>query len=89
MIEIKSLPQDFFVPIENSDFLLGRITLNIDRNKFTTEVVLIQKESKKIYKHIFNLYDFEDPQEAIDQSMYKFGQYLKDPQKNDVKRSLI
>lgn len=77
MAEFTELPQDFFVPIENNENFLGRITLNLDRGKYTAEIAIVQSESKKIFQYIETLYGFEEGRDAIDQAVMKLGKYLR------------
>lgn len=76
-MNINELPKDFFLEIENNENFLGRVTLNIDRGKFTTEIAIVQRESKKIFQYIDTISGYEDPREILDQSVLVIGKYLK------------
>ena len=44
---------------------------------FSVEIDVVQKESRKIFKHVDILYHFEDEQEAIDAGVQRLSQFLK------------
>ncbi|MCO4792296.1 MAG: hypothetical protein KC493_01195 [Bacteriovoracaceae bacterium] len=75
--QTKEYPQDFFLVLQDSPFLEGRISLNKLDNGFCVEVDVVQKESRKIYKHIDILYGHEDEQEAIDAGVQRLSQFFK------------
>ncbi len=77
MFDFTELPKDFFLEIENNENFLGRITLNLDRGKYTCEIAIVQRESKKIFQYIDTVYGFEDGRDALDQSVMIMGKYLK------------
>ena len=75
-MDFTELPKDFFLDIENNEFLLGRITINQYKSSFTSEIDIVTKESMKIYKHVDSLFDLEDPKEALDQSVFRLQNFL-------------
>lgn len=73
-------PQEYFVKIDD-DFIEGRLTLNLlDDGRFSVELDLVQRESRKIWKHIGLLGPFS-PQvtkhEAIDLAYQEFSSFLR------------
>lgn len=75
--KVEEFPQEFFIPFSGDDFFEGRLTVNLLGQKYCVEIDLIQKESKKIWKHITILYGLENKQEAIDQGVQKLSDALK------------
>lgn len=73
----EEFPQEYFVPLSGDTFYEGRLTVNLLGQKFCVEIDLIQKESKKIWKHLTILYGLENKQEAIDNGMQKLSELLK------------
>lgn len=72
----EEFPQDYFVEISNNDNLLGRVSVNKIRNSFMVEVDIVFKESKKIFKHVAQGYDYEDKNDAVDQGVTKLSKFL-------------
>ena len=69
-------PKDFFVRLEGENFLDGRITVNWSKQGFSVEVALVQKESRKIHKHIDTLYYFSEEREAIDRGVQRLARFI-------------
>ena len=70
-------PQDFFVNIENDDYRMGRITLNLHGQTFTVEIDIVQKESRKIWHHVDTLYKIEDRDHALQEAVQRLSQFLQ------------
>lgn len=73
----KEFPQEFFVEITQQDFYLGRITINKLAKGFSAEISIVQRESKKIIKHVDTLYAIEEYAEAVDRAVQKLSHFLK------------
>lgn len=69
-------PQEKLVELKGlSPYLLGRITIFQDQQKFNLEIDIIQSESGKIYNHvksIFGEYDLEDALAGAMQELQSF-----------------
>lgn len=71
-------PQEYFLKL-SKDELLGRIILNKLENRFSAELDIVLKESKKIYKHIGIHDDFGphyDKDEVLQIAVQKFSNYI-------------
>jgi len=75
---MEEYPQDYFVKIENEEHHLGRITLNKAKH-FNVEIDIVQKESKKIFRHVDILFNIEDKTEAIDSGVQVLAKFLNKP----------
>lgn len=73
----KEFPQYFFLVLQNEPYLEGRITLNKIDSGFFVEIDIVQKKSRKIYKHVENLYGFDDEKEAVDAGVQRLSNFLK------------
>ena len=73
---MEEYPQDYFVKIENEEHHIGRITVNKAKN-FNIEIDIVQKDSKKIFKHVDMLFDIDDKTEAIDSGVQVLAKFLK------------
>lgn len=73
---INELPHDFFLKIEDNENFVIRITLNLFNEKFYTEIDIVHHETKKIYKHIDDLYNFETADEAINVSVDHISKFI-------------
>jgi hypothetical protein len=76
-MKLKEYPQDYFLVLQNDPYREGRITVNRLESRFTVEIDIVQKESRKIYRHVDILYHFADEQEAIDAGVQRLSQFLK------------
>jgi hypothetical protein len=72
----EEFPQEYYVDISNNDSLLGRVSVNKIKSHFSCEVDIVFKESRKIFKHIGQGFDYEDKTEAIDQGVMKLSSFL-------------
>lgn len=70
-------PKELFFPIENTDHLIARITLNIDRGSYYAEVDLLLNESRKIFHHVGEFYGFSDEDECLKTALDKTSLYFK------------
>ena len=70
-------PQEFFVELKSNENFLGRLTVNTDKEGFTCEVDIVQKESRKIFHHVKILYGLPDKFEAIESGRRKLGQFVQ------------
>lgn len=72
-------PQEFFVKLDH-DFLEARITLNLLDGCFSSELDLVQRESRKIWKHLAVLGPFSSKvtkDEALDLSVQGLSNLLR------------
>ena len=75
-MDIKEFPAEFFVKLDGQDFLLGRLSINKMSQSFWVEIDIVQKESKKIWAHVGNLYGIRELDEAVDMSVQSLSDYL-------------
>ncbi len=75
-MNIQEFPAEFFIKIEGQEFLLGRLSVNKMNQSFWVEIDIVQKESKKIWAHVGNLYGVSELDEAIDRSVQSLSNYL-------------
>lgn len=75
-MKITEFPAEFFIKLEGQDFLLGRLSVNKMNQSFWVEIDIVQKESKKIWAHVGNLYNISELDEAVDRSVQTLSDYL-------------
>lgn len=80
-MNIREFPAEFFVKLEGNDFLLGRLSINKMNSSYWVEIDIVQKESKKIYAHVGNVYNISELDEAVDRSVQTLADYLKEKSK--------
>ena len=76
-MDIKEFPAEFFIKLDGQDFLLGRLSINKMNTSFWVEIDIVQKESKKIFAHVGNLYNVSDIDEAVTSSVQMLSKYVK------------
>lgn len=76
-MQITEFPADYFIKLEGQEYLLGRLSINKMNNSFWVEIDIVQKESKKIFAHVGNLYNVSDLDEAITSSVQMLSKYVK------------
>lgn len=76
-MQINEFPAEFFVKLEGQEFLLGRLSINKMNAMFWVEIDIVQKESKKIFAHVGNLYNVSDLDEAVSSSVQMLSKYVK------------
>jgi hypothetical protein len=76
-MRITDFPAEFFIKLEGQEFLLGRLSINKMNESFWVEIDIVQKESKKIWAHVGNLYNMLDLDEAITSSVQMLSSYTK------------
>lgn len=76
-MQINEFPAEYFVKLDGNDFLLGRLSINKMNSTFWVEIDIVQKESKKIWAHVGDLYNVPDLDEAITASVQKLSQHVK------------
>ena len=64
-------PKEFYVTLQNNDNLLGQIEGNRTNKGFNAEIAIVYKETKKIFKHVDQVFGAEDETEACDIGMMK------------------
>lgn len=73
----KEYPREEFIELRGlSPELVGRISVNPNRNLFDAEIDIVLSESGKIYKHIDIVYGSEDEREAITMGIHRLKKYL-------------
>jgi hypothetical protein len=75
-MKIKEFPAEFFIKLDGQDFLLGRLSVNKMNQSFWVEIDIVQKESKKIFAHVGNLYGISELDEALDLSVQSLSNYV-------------
>lgn len=75
-MQIKEFPAEFFVKLEGQEFLLGRLSVNKMNSSYWVEIDIVQKESKKIFAHVGNVYNINELDEAVDRSVQTLSDYL-------------
>ena len=76
-MQIKEFPAEYFVKLDGQEYLLGRLSINKMNSSFWVEVDIVQKESKKIFAHVGNLYNVSDVDEAVTMSVQMLSKYVK------------
>lgn len=76
-MNISEFPAEFFVKLEGQEFLLGRLSINKMNSSYWVEIDIVQKESKKIWAHVTDLYGIAELDEAVDRSVQSLSDYLK------------
>jgi len=76
-MNITEFPAEFFIKIEGQEFLLGRLSINKMNTSFWVEIDIVQKESKKIWVHVTDLYGIRELDEAVDRSVQALSDYFK------------
>ncbi len=76
-MQITEFPADYFIKLDGQEFLLGRLSINKMNNSFWVEIDIVQKESKKIFAHVGNLYNVSDLDEAITSSVQMLSKFVK------------
>ncbi len=76
-MNIKEFPAEYFIKIEGQEFLLGRLSINKMNASYWVEIDIVQKESKKIWVHVTNLYGITEVDEAVDRSVQTLSDYFK------------
>lgn len=76
-MQINEFPAEFFVELNGQEFLLGRLSINKMKDNFWVEIDIVQKESKKIFAHVGNLYNVSELDEAITSSVQMLSKYVR------------
>lgn len=76
-MNITEFPAEYFVKLDGQDFLLGRLSINKMQTSYWVEIDIVQKESKKIFAHVGNLYNTPDLDEAVNRSVEMLANYVK------------
>ena len=75
-MQISEFPAEYFIKLEGQDFLLGRLSINKMNDSYWVEIDIVQKESKKIFAHVGNLYNTKDLDEAVTSSVQMLSSYI-------------
>lgn len=73
--------KEFFIPIDNEEFRIGRLSILPHKSELMVSVDIIQKESKKIFYHVKTCYHCDDLQDAISQGRQALYEFLQSPTK--------
>ena len=76
-MNITEFPAEYFIKLDGQDFLLGRLSINKMNTSYWVEIDIVQKESKKIFAHVGNLYNTADLDEAVNRSVEMLAKYVK------------
>ncbi len=76
-MNITEFPAEYFIKLDGQDFLLGRLSINKMNSSYWVEIDIVQKESKKIFAHVGNLYNTADLDEAVNRSVEMLAKYVK------------
>lgn len=74
-MRMNEFPAEYFIKLEGQDFILGRLSINKMKSDYWVEIDIVQKESKKIWAHVGNLYNISDIDEAITSSVQMLSNY--------------
>ena len=75
-MQITEFPAEYFIKLDGQDFLLGRLSINKMNSSYWVEIDIVQKESKKIFAHVGNLYNTSDLDEAVTRSVQMLASYV-------------
>ena len=77
MIKMSDFPKELFIKLEGQEFLEARLSINEMKSSYWVEVDIVQKESRKIWAHVGNLYNVPDEDEAIYKAVQLTADFLK------------
>ncbi|MCK5884589.1 MAG: hypothetical protein KAG61_12935 [Bacteriovoracaceae bacterium] len=72
-------PQDFFIKINSDEYREGRITINKMDDKYSSEIDIVQIETKKIWHHVGSFYNFADAtcaNDVLETSIQRLANFL-------------
>ncbi len=75
-MRIVEFPFEAFVNLEKEPYFVGRIVVNSHGDSFSAEIDIVNKESKKIYHHVGNLYNFTEASEALENAYQHLSNFL-------------
>ncbi|WP_127717401.1 hypothetical protein [Halobacteriovorax sp. HLS] len=70
-------PKDFFVLIEGDEFREGRISVNKLHDQYMAEIDIVQKDTRKIWRHVKSIYSCVTERDALQDASYLLGKYLR------------
>ena len=78
---MNNFEKEYFIPIDNEEFRIGRLNISLHKSGFMIDVDIIQKESRKIWHHVKTIYqnDSDDMQDAISQGRQALFEFLWPP----------
>lgn len=72
-----SFPQEHYIELKGlSPYIVARINISEQANRYHAEVDLVLQESGKIYQHVTMLYNQEDARETLDLAVHYLKKYL-------------
>lgn len=75
--DVFSFPHEVYLDIENEPFFKGRIIVNKVSRGYQADIDIVSTESQRIYKHVGQVFEPSDAEEALDSAIYKLSQFLK------------
>ena len=75
--DVYSYPHEIFIDIENEPFFKGRIIVNKVSRGYQADIDIVSLESQRIFKHVGQVFESSDAEEAFDSAVYKLSQFLK------------
>jgi hypothetical protein len=75
-VQFKEFPAEFYVGITGEDFHEGRITIMKTGSSYSSQIDIVVRENKKIFKHIDMKYGYGDPHDLLNQSMQSLSHFL-------------
>lgn len=76
-------PKDYFVKLEGESERIGRLTVNkISGNQFNLEIDIVSKETKKIWYHVGQIFNFSTEEEILESGVQYLSNFLN-RQNND------
>lgn len=76
-MNVTEFPAEYFIKLEGQEHLLGRLSINKMNTTYWVEIDIVQKESKKIWSHVGDLYQMPDLDEAITASVQMLSKFVK------------
>ncbi len=73
MQQREEYPKEYFVPLSNEPYFLGRIIVNKMKSGFQLDIDIVNKETLKIYHHLGQLFGEESEEEAIRKAVQKIS----------------
>lgn len=75
--DVFAFPHEVYVDIDNEPYFKGRIIINKVSRGFQADIDIVSTESQRIFKHVGQVYEPLDAEEALDTAIYKLGEFLK------------
>ena len=69
-------PFETYVPLEKEEHFVGRIVINKINEGYFSEIDIVNRESKKIFYHVGQLFDRPDFTDLLDLSVQRLSEFL-------------